>query len=271
MSSAGGTGVVFSLQLTRFFRGARLKIALAVLGVVVLGIAAVFHAKAAGGAAANTGDSASALATSLATWTSATEFAVMSLLVFVLPFMFGTGLIAEEVSGRTLPFLFVRPVGRARVLLGKYLGAAALTVPLLFLTTAALYVSCLLPAGEGGGEGAAVMFRTAGAAALLALYYCAVCLFWSTVLPAEANVITAIHFAILEFGLGKAPGFLRYGSANYLGRIVAGFAPEAGSGEVLPAWAPYGAAGAIAALTALVLGLALLAGTSREYRMGDIA
>ncbi len=44
-------------------------------------------------------------------------------LLVVIPLLFGTSLISKEVEGETLAFLFVRPISRASILTGKFLGA----------------------------------------------------------------------------------------------------------------------------------------------------
>lgn len=264
---------VVLLELSRLRHGARLKVALGLIGVLGLGIAAAYHSAPAPSAVASDGGAEVAAALALVErWKSVTEFAVFSLLAFVLPFMFGTVLIAEEVSSRTLPFVFSKPLSRPTVLLGKYLAAAALAVPLLLAAAALFFVITLAATGEADGASALLLLRTLAAAALLGAYYTAICLLWSAALPGEANIAAAVHLAVFEFALGKAPGFLRFASGNRLARMLAGLdmGDDATGLAGWPAWMPYAAAGGILALAALTLGAALLAGHTREYRMGDV-
>ena len=48
------------------------------------------------------------------------DWGVFRLLVFLLPILFTSGTIGEEVEGRTLHFLAMRPLPRASIALGKY-------------------------------------------------------------------------------------------------------------------------------------------------------
>ena len=52
-------------------------------------------------------------------------------LVMVVPLLLGTGLVSREVEARTLPYLLVRPLSRASLLLGKFAGSWLVTCALL--------------------------------------------------------------------------------------------------------------------------------------------
>lgn len=62
--------------------------------------------------------------------------------------LYGTALIADEVEDRTLTYLFVRPIRRASVLLGKYL-AFLVCASLLVLPSAMAVFFLIVPMREG--------------------------------------------------------------------------------------------------------------------------
>jgi ABC-2 type transport system permease protein len=81
-------------------------------------------------------------------WLLYVRFAVPALGVF-----YGTALIADEVEDRTITYLFVRPIPRGAVLLGKYL-AYLICTALLVLPSVVLVYFLVVPIG-GGSIGAA--------------------------------------------------------------------------------------------------------------------
>ncbi len=70
--------------------------------------------------------------------------AVVHFLVVFVTLFYGTALISEEVEGKTITYLFTRPVSKAVVMLGKYLAllwvSALLVVPAIVLSYLVLYV-----------------------------------------------------------------------------------------------------------------------------------
>ena len=74
-------------------------------------------------------------------------------IVPVLGVFYGTGLIADEVDDKTVTYLFVRPIRRGAVLVGKYLAYMACTT-LLVLPSVVLVYFLVVPIG-GGSIGAA--------------------------------------------------------------------------------------------------------------------
>ncbi|MCA9603676.1 MAG: hypothetical protein KC417_16705, partial [Myxococcales bacterium] len=238
----------------RYLRSARLRLAAILSGLVVLGVVTVFHLAAPKAPAA--------------AWETSQDLAIGTLVVFLVPFMFGPALVSEEVSSRTLPFLLVRSVGRIRLGLGKLVAASAATVSIVFVASLLLFVGCLAPHGESFGTALPAALRSAAAMGLLAAYYTAVGFFWSAAIPSSANVATAIHFAILEFGVSHAPGFVRLGAMRHMASVLShnGLGADAG-GSIpdVPTWAA-------AAILALALSGATVAGLlafqGREYRIG---
>ena len=70
---------------------------------------------------------------------------------FVVPVLgvfYGTGLIADEIDDKTITYLFVRPIPRAAILVGKYLSYLACTL-LLVLPSVVLVYFLVVPLGGG--------------------------------------------------------------------------------------------------------------------------
>ncbi len=70
---------------------------------------------------------------------------------FVVPVLgafYGTALIADEVDDKTITYLFIRPIPRASILIGKYLAYLACTV-LLVLPAVMLIFFLIIPLGGG--------------------------------------------------------------------------------------------------------------------------
>jgi ABC-2 type transport system permease protein len=70
--------------------------------------------------------------------------AVIHFLVVFVTLFYGTALISDEVEGKTITYLFVRPIPKPIVMLGKYLAlmwiSATLVLPPILLSYAVLYV-----------------------------------------------------------------------------------------------------------------------------------
>lgn len=72
-------------------------------------------------------------------------------IMFIVPVLgvfYGTSLIADEIDDKTITYLFVRPIPRAAVLVGKYLSFLACTI-LLVLPSVVLVYFLLVPLGGG--------------------------------------------------------------------------------------------------------------------------
>ncbi len=70
--------------------------------------------------------------------------AVIRFLVIFITLFYGTALISEEVEGKTLTYLFVRPIPKATIMLGKYLALAwicsVLVIPVVVVSYLVLYL-----------------------------------------------------------------------------------------------------------------------------------
>jgi ABC-2 type transport system permease protein len=69
---------------------------------------------------------------------------VIRFLVIFVTLFYGTALISEEVEGKTLTYLFMRPIAKPTIMLGKYLAltwiGAIMVLPTVFLSYLILYL-----------------------------------------------------------------------------------------------------------------------------------
>ncbi len=122
-----GRAAAFEWRLAWQPRRSRLSLGLVLLPAILSGLAIAL--KLSGIVLARGGDALILVVASL----------YLVILVVILPLLYGTQLVAQEAEARTLVYLLVRPLSRASLLLGKFLGSwAACTVQLvgsLLLTT----------------------------------------------------------------------------------------------------------------------------------------
>ena len=69
-------------------------------------------------------------------------------IVPVLGIFYGTALIADEVDDKTITYLFVRPIPRGAILVGKYLAYLVTTVFVVLPSVVILYL-LVVPLGHG--------------------------------------------------------------------------------------------------------------------------
>jgi ABC-2 type transport system permease protein len=77
--------------------------------------------------------------------TDAMTFFYLSFLLLVITLFFATAIIGDEIEDRTITYLFVRPVPRATIYLGKFLAALAMSAALI-LPSAAISFAVLMSA-----------------------------------------------------------------------------------------------------------------------------
>lgn len=172
------------------------------------------------------------------------------MLAFLLPFLFASGAIAEEVENRTLTYLAMRPSGRVALTLGKLLVAWTFSGGLLAVGVLALHVGAYATTPSDMIDELGDSMRYAGALVLLSLCYSAICLFWGALVVEASGLISTLHLASLEFVFGFLPGVARFLSMNYFCQELAGL-PRGGFGAD---WVPdlsMGVCGAIVAVVTL--------------------
>jgi ABC-type transport system involved in multi-copper enzyme maturation permease subunit len=248
---------VFRMQATRTLRGKKLRLAIVALGVVLAGALAARYLLR--------DPDAERLAAAVK---NDIDYGFLHLLVYLLPFLFASGSIAEEVEGRTLAYVVARPVSRLALVLGKYLCAVAFVVPLLVGGILLLHAGALVTSPAQLGELLPGTLRAAGATALLACAYVALCMFWGTLAVEAAGIVSTLYLAVVEFGFSLVPGIFRCLSLNYLAQQLAGM-DKGGPAlflEITPDVAPAVAGPVLGGATFLFLALAWAATAGNEFR-----
>jgi ABC-2 type transport system permease protein len=192
---------------------------------------------------------------------------------FIIPVLgvfYGTALIADEVDDRTITYLFVRPIPRGAVLIGKYLAYLVTTVLVVLPSVVVLYL-LVVPLGHGSLAACfpALLKDLALLGAGLAAYGAAFAFIGAYFKhPLVAGLVFAFGWEQLALLL---PGYLRRLTiAYYLQALVPHSMPQEGLGgalqalfrEVPPVWV------SVVWLTGyIVVFLALAARTAerREY------
>lgn len=190
------------------------------------------------------------------------------LLVFLVPFLFTSGAIAEEVESRTFPFLVSRPVGRATIALGKYIAGVGMAAGLLVAGVIVLHVGCFLTEPTLIVDQLGTSARMAGAVVLIAACYGAICMFWGALAVEASGIVSTLYLAVIEFLFSFVPGPIRFVSMNYLASQVAGLPKGGLFPEMVPEVSAGICAAVVAGVTMLFLFFATLVVQNSEYRFG---
>ncbi|HJL17368.1 MAG TPA: ABC transporter permease [Sandaracinaceae bacterium LLY-WYZ-13_1] len=204
----GATGAVSRLSLLRTLRGRKVRVASVAVAVVILFPAVVALVK-------EDAETAEVVRAGI-------DWGFFRLLVFLLPILFVSGVVSEEVEGRTLHYLAMRPVPRASIALGKYAvgtlsALGILWAGLLLLHLVGFAASPSLLVDELGAT-----VRAGGAASLLLMNYCAICLFWGTLVPEAAGLLSVVWLGFIEWFLLLLPGVVRFVSMAHFARELGG-------------------------------------------------
>jgi ABC-2 type transport system permease protein len=141
---------------------------------------------------------------------------VFGFILVILAVLFSTGVVSQELEGRTIVYLLTRPVPRARILLAKFLGAFTGITLTIWLATLLL----ALTAYGVGGFGQAMVKRDLAILPLGALAYGSLFLLTATAL--NRPLIYGLFFAFgWESWIPILPGtFQRISVMTYL-RVLA--------------------------------------------------
>jgi ABC-type transport system involved in multi-copper enzyme maturation permease subunit len=154
-------------------------------------------------------------------------------IVPVLGVFYGTALIADEIEDRTITYLFVRPVPRSSVLLGKYLSYLACTVLLVLPSVVIVYFLVVPLGGAGIGAGFPSLLADLGMLAVGLASYGAV--FALVGARLKRPVVIGLVFAFgWEPGVLLFPGYLKRATvAFYLQALVPHAIPRDSAVSVL--------------------------------------
>ena len=154
-------------------------------------------------------------------------------IVPVLGIFYGTALIADEVDDKTITYLFVRPIPRGAVLVGKYLAYLVTTVFVVLPSVVILYL-LVVPLGHASlAESFPALLKDLGLLGLGLASYGALFAFIGAFF--KYPLVTGLVFA---FGWEQValmlPGYLRHLTmAYYLQSLVPHAMPQDGLGSVL--------------------------------------
>jgi ABC-2 type transport system permease protein len=147
-------------------------------------------------------------------------------IVPVLGVFYGTSLIADEVEDRTITYLFVRPVPRSSVLLGKYLSYLVCTTLLVLPSVVLVYFLVVPIGGAGVGPEFPALLADLGMLAVGLASYGA--LFALVGARLKRPLLTGLVFAFgWEPGVLLFPGYLKRATvAYYLQALVPHAIPQ---------------------------------------------
>ena len=144
-------------------------------------------------------------------------------IVPVLGVFYGTGLIADEVDDKTVTYLFVRPIRRGAVLVGKYLAYVTCTT-LLVLPSVVLVYFLVVPIGAGSiGAAFPTLLADLGMLVLGMAAYGALFAFVGARLK-RPLVIGLVFIFGWEPGVLLFPGYLKRATISY---YLQGLVPHA--------------------------------------------
>jgi ABC-2 type transport system permease protein len=156
-------------------------------------------------------------------------------IVPVLGVFYGTALIADEVDDKTITYLFIRPIPRGAVLVGKYLAYLVTTVCVVLPSVALLYL-LVVPLGNGSLAGAfPALLKDLGLLGAGLAAYGALFAFIGAYFkyPLVTGLVFAFGWEQLALLL---PGYLRRLTiAYYLQALVPHSMPQEGLGGALQA------------------------------------
>ncbi|MHC5064674.1 MAG: ABC transporter permease [Planctomycetota bacterium] len=132
----------------------------------------------------------------------------------LLALFYGTSVLGQELDGKTLTYLFTRPLPRWKFVLGKYLGIlAALAVPL----TLSVLGSWLLLGAVGG-------LKLIGSILLVSLgavvAYNAIFLLFGFLIPRRAMIAALLYGVFFEFVLSFVPAMVNQITVTYYLRSI---------------------------------------------------
>lgn len=179
---------------------------------------------------------------------------------------YAIALVADEVEGRTITYLFTRPVQRSAILAGKFAAYLATTLSLCLPATVVSFFLLVTARGaQGLGAAAPHLLRDLGAMVLTLLAYGALFTLFGVVL--RRPVIPGLLFLFVWELVALLPGYLpRFTLTAYARSLIAHRPPDEGLAEVFGQALPLG----LSVATLLVVSVVCLAAASgifsrREY------
>jgi ABC-type transport system involved in multi-copper enzyme maturation permease subunit len=181
---------------------------------------------------------------------------------------YATSLVADEVEGKTLPYLLTRPVTRPSILLGKFAAYVATTLALALPATVVTFF-LLVTVNGVSGIGAAVpdLFRDLGAIALTLVVYGAFFTLLGVLL--RRPMIPGLLFLFVWELIANLPGYLpRFTLTAWVRSLIKHRPAEEGLSGLFAQVLPWDLSLLVLfGATLAFLGLAFWIFTGREYVM----
>lgn len=175
--------------------------------------------------------------------------------------------VAEEVQGKTITYLFSRPIPRWALPMGKYLGSVCVATPLLCLALILVYVIGLLGyPGEILAELPSLLAGL-GAVCLGVVLFGAVATAFGTMIVGHPFVVNMIYLLVAEVGIALIPGWTKLAAMTVHLRAVAGIYEAQKTFTVTdPELSLLVSVPVLLAVTVVWLGLAVVWVISSEYK-----
>ncbi len=152
------------------------------------------------------------------------------LLRYLTPFIMAlhaSATVAEEVQGKTITYLFSRPVARWTLPIGKYLGNLVVNATLLCLAVAVLYLIAMLGEGTDLFRELPALAMAVFSVALAAVHFGALAAAFGAMATGFPFVATLIYVLIVEVGFAFVPGWFKVTAMTVHLRVIAGlYQPE---------------------------------------------
>ena len=253
-SVGASIAAVFRLNMARMLRGRKVRFAVIAL---VLVVAATLIARYAVDPEDPT-----------LLFRDAVDLGFFGLLAYLIPFLFNSGAIAEEVETRTLPYLLLRPTGRLGLTMGKYFSGVVLSFGLLAIGMIVLHVGVFATDPTAMIDNLDETARMIGALGLLTLCYSALCLFWGSLITEASGLMATLHLGAVEFAMGMLPWGIRFVSMNYWATQIAGLPKGGFLSDTVPDVDVGIAVAVVSAVTLALLGGATLVISKSQFGFG---
>lgn len=203
-----GVAAVVRLTMLRTLRGRKLRVAMIAALVVILfpAVVALLEEDA---------DAVQVVSGGI-------DWGFFRLLVFLLPVLFLSGAIGEEVEGRTLQFLTMRPISRSAIAVGKYVVGTVSALAVVWAGLILLHVIGYATSPTLMVDQAPETARAGGAASLLVMAYSGICLLWGALVPEAGGMLSVVWLGFIEWFLALFPGVVRFASLNHFARELGG-------------------------------------------------
>lgn len=178
--------------------------------------------------------------------------------------------VAEEVQGKTITYLWSRPIPRWALPLGKYLSTVAVNAGLLLVSLCACYAVMLLGDPYALLDAIGKLARTGVAILLATAYFGALAAAFGAMVSSFPSALMMIYVLALEVGFSFVPGWIKTVSMTVHLRAIAGtYVPEHSLLVNDPQLTPAVSLPVVVVVTTVWLVIALSIAAGSEYRVAD--